>query len=81
MTRLVKRTYSIPGAVAEDFERSVPVGKRSEVLAQLMRDWIDRRKREALRENVVAGCLEMADIQLETEQEFRRLEEEVVHKS
>ena len=34
---------------------------------------------EALRQNIIEGCREMWDVNVETEREFHPLEEEVAH--
>lgn len=79
MATVVKRTYAIPEDVAKDFESSIPAGKRSAVLVELMSEWIEKGKLDALRKNVIAGCLDMDDVQLELERDFHPLEEEVAY--
>jgi hypothetical protein len=76
---LLKRTYALPQDTLKEFERATPPEKRSGVVAQLMRSWLDRQKRERLRQTVIEGCREMADVYLEIEREFHPLEEEVQH--
>ncbi len=39
--------------------------------------WLDRQRRECLRQKIIAGCEAMADIYLATEREYHPLEEEV----
>ncbi len=75
--RLRKRTFSLPAETLEQFEREVPAGRRSAVLNQLLRQWIDKQRCERLRREVIEGCHEMADVYLEIEREFHPLEEEV----
>lgn len=77
---LVKRTYSLPVDAIREFEAEVDTGKRSAVIADLMRNWLETRQREKLRQAIIEGCREMADVYLEIEQEYHSLEEEV-HRS
>jgi len=79
MATVVKRTYVIPEDIIKVFEGYVPAGKRSAVLVELMSEWIEKRKLDTLRLNVIAGCLDMADVQLELERDFHPLEEEVAY--
>ena len=73
-----KRTYSLVRETAEDFEAAVPAGKRSAVVGEALRSWLDEKRMEALRRDVVDGCLEMADVYREIEREYHPLEEEVM---
>src|SRR5262249_20445356 len=57
---LLKRTYALPQQTLEEFERTTAPGKRSALVAQLIRDWLAQRKRERLRQEVIEGCREMA---------------------
>ena len=52
-------------------------GKRSAVVAALLQEWFEQKRREELRREVIAGCQAMADIYLEIEGDFHPLEEEV----
>jgi len=72
-----KRTYSMPADTLARFEREVPRGKRATVLSELLANWLDARRRERLRRDIVQGCRDMSEIYLETEREFHPLEEEV----
>ena len=72
-----KRTYALPSGAIEAFEKCVPSGERSAVVAALIQNWLDERERKAIRDSVIEGCREMADISLELEREFHPLEEEV----
>ncbi len=76
---LEKRTYTLPPEALMLFEREVPSGKRSSVIAGLIRDWLAGRRREALRNEIVLGCREMATEYGRIEEEFHPLEEEVEH--
>lgn len=74
---LIKRTYVLPPDVLEQFEREVKPGHRSTVIAELIRHWLDERRRQHLRAQVIEGCQEMADVMEEIEQEFAPLDEEI----
>jgi len=75
--RSMKRTYVLPPDVVEQFEKEVESGHRSTVVAELMRHWLQERRRQRLRTQVIAGCREMADVMLEIEREFTPLDEEL----
>jgi hypothetical protein len=77
--RLVKRTYVLPPGTLQEFEKSVSAGERSAVIAQLLQDWLQGRKREQLRQAIIEGCREMAEVYREVEAEYHPLEEEVQH--
>lgn len=74
-----KRTYSLPADVLTLFEREVQRGKRSSVIADLIRGWLDEGRRARMRLEIMEGCRDMSDVYLETEREFHPLEEEVRH--
>lgn len=74
---LTKRTYSLPSETILTFEAEVGRGRRSGVIGEIIRDWLERRRREQLRDEVVAGCREMGAEYLVVEQEYHPLEEEV----
>lgn len=75
--RLQKRTYALPPDMLEQFERTVVAGKRSMVVAQVLHEWLEQKRREQLRQDVIEGCLEMADVMLEIQREYEPLDEEV----
>jgi metal-responsive CopG/Arc/MetJ family transcriptional regulator len=75
----MKRTYQLPSETLAEFERTVSPQQRNKVIAQLVRDWLDNRKKASLRRAVIEGCREMADLYLEIEREYHPLEEEVQH--
>jgi hypothetical protein len=77
--RLVKRTYVFPPQLLEGFERTVPAGERSALVARLMQEWLETSKREQLRGDIIAGCREMAEVYRDVEREYHSLEEEVQH--
>lgn len=72
-----KRTYVLPPDLLEKFEEEVEPGRRSAVITELLRQWLDERRRQRLRAQVIEGCHEMADVMVEIEQEFRPLDEEI----
>jgi hypothetical protein len=76
---LLKRTYALPPETVMSFERNVPKGKRSVLLAALMREWLQERERVRLRQAIVRGCQEMGAEYLAMEGEFHPIEEEVDH--
>jgi hypothetical protein len=72
-----KRTYALPAETIHQFEQAVASGQRSTTLALLIEDWLEKRRAEALRQNIIEGCHEMWDIYVDVEREFHPLEEEV----
>ena len=75
--KLLKRTYALPPDTLEKFEQVVDPGKRSGVIAELIREYLAEREREALRRDIIEGCKDMAEVYLEMEREWHPLEEEV----
>ena len=76
---MVKRTYSLPLSIARAFEGEVESGNRSAVIAELIQNWLEIKRREQLRRAIIEGCREMSDVYLEIEGEYHPLEEEVHH--
>jgi hypothetical protein len=74
---LKKRTYGLPADALDPFEKEVPPGDRSAVVATLMRNWLAEKRRKKLRAEVIEGCRDMAELYLEIESEYHPLEEEV----
>ena len=74
---LMKRTYALPAETLAQFEQAVVTGKRSAVISDLLREWLDQQRRESLRREIIEGCRAMADVYLEIEQAYHPLEEEV----
>ena len=74
---LLKRTYALTSDTLTQFEQTVAPGKRSAVISDLLREWLDQQQRERLRREIVEGCQAMADVYLEIEQAYHPLEEEV----
>jgi hypothetical protein len=72
-----KRTYGLPADAVESFEKAVPPGDRSAVVASMIRHWLAERQRKKLRAEVIEGCLDMAELYLGIEKEYHPLEEEV----
>jgi hypothetical protein len=52
----LKRTDALPQDTLEEFERATPAGKRSAVIAELVRAWLERQKREKLRKSGRKKC-------------------------
>lgn len=75
--RLLKRTYALPPETVAQFEQAVASGKRSAVVGDLLREWLETRRREALRQEIIEGCREMAALYQEIEREYLPLDEEV----
>src|SRR6266851_4773756 len=73
----LKRTYALPEETVSRFEQKVGAGRRSAILAELMENWLRQAEREKLRQEIIQGCQEMADVYLEVEREYHPLEEEV----
>jgi len=76
---LMKRTYALPAETLAQFEQAVVTGKRSAVISNLLREWLDQQRRESLRREIIEGCQAMADVYLELEQAYHPLEAEVQH--
>jgi metal-responsive CopG/Arc/MetJ family transcriptional regulator len=74
--RSLKRTYVLPADLLKRFEEAVPAGTRSKIITAILQEWLAKR-REHLREEVIAGCRDMAAIYLEVEKQYHPLEEEV----
>ena len=72
-----KRTYALPAETIQEFEQAVASGQRSTTLALLIEEWLEKRRDQALRQNIIEGCREMWDVYVDTEAEFHPLEEEV----
>lgn len=75
----IKRTYVLPPDLLERFEGEVEPGRRSAVIAALLRQWLDQRRRRLLQAQVIEGCHEMAEVMLEIEREWSPLDEEMDH--
>ena len=74
--KLLKRTYTLPAEILQPFEEAVDRGHRSALLAALVKDWLEARRRERLRGEILAGCREMAREYLAQERAYHPLEEE-----
>jgi metal-responsive CopG/Arc/MetJ family transcriptional regulator len=74
---LMKRTYSLPVDTVRELEGEVDTRGRSRVIADLIQNWVEMRRREKLRQAIIEGCREMADVYLEVEAEYHPLEAEV----
>jgi len=76
---LPKRTYTVPPDVVGEFEDAAPAGRGGAVVAELMARWLERRRQEQLRHEIVEGCRGMAAEYLSVKGEFHAFEEEVEH--
>lgn len=75
--KTIKKTYSLPKPLVQKFESITQKRKRSSVVSALIEKWIKEKEIESLREQIVIGCKEMADVYLGIEREYHPLEEEV----
>ncbi len=71
-----KRTYALPQATIEKFEKTVASGQRSATLARLIEAWLEKQEEEALERDIREGCREMADVYLEIQRDFEPLDTE-----
>ena len=74
---VVKKTYSLPKYLVQEFENNTKKRERSKIISKLVEEWIDRKKKERLRKQIMAGCREMSNLYLEIEKEYYPLEVEV----
>ena len=72
-----KRTYVLPRATVEKFERTVASGQRSAALALLIEAWLEEQQQAALERDIIEGCCEMGEVYLEIQREFNSLDTEV----
>ena len=75
-TKVAKRTYVLPPEAVVRFGTAVRPGRRSANVTELMQAWLDEQEREALRQNIIEGCREVADVYLDAAQEWQPLDEE-----
>jgi metal-responsive CopG/Arc/MetJ family transcriptional regulator len=73
---LIKRTFVLPSETLQEFEQVVSPEERNKVIAEALRDWLDKQK---LREAIIEGLHDMADLLLEIEAEYHPLEEEAYY--
>ena len=73
---MAKRSYALPSSVIQEFEQVVASGKRSALVAELMAQWLRQKRLEALNQEIIAGCKDMAEEYLSVERDFHSLEEE-----
>jgi len=74
---LTKRTYALPADVLREFEKMVPQGKRSGMIAEFMRRWMEGRRKARIKRKIMEGCREMTEEYRLIEADFHPLEEEV----
>ena len=77
MPTTLKRTYALPAQTVESFEQHIAAGKRSAVVAEAIAHWMNEQRRAELRQAVIEGCADMADVYLEVEREYAPLDAEV----
>jgi hypothetical protein len=65
-----KRTFALPDSTVTRFEQEVKSSERDEVVARLIEQYLESRRRAALREDIAEGCKEMWDIYRETAREW-----------
>ncbi len=68
---MVKRTYNLPPDIIARMEAAVGPGKRSELVGSLIAEWLDRSRKARLRAEIVQGCREMFDLDLEEAKAFQ----------
>jgi Arc/MetJ-type ribon-helix-helix transcriptional regulator len=72
-----KRTYKLAPDVLAEFEKQVAPGKRSGVVSEALRTWLDEKKREQLRARILEGLREQRELDEEIEREWAPLSDEV----
>ncbi len=76
----LERTFALPCETVKEFEEIVTPEQRSTVISELLREWLAQHQHHAqLRQEILAGCDDMADVYLETEQAYHAAEEELHH--
>lgn len=68
-----KRTYALPADTIHEFEKVVTSGQRSTTLALLIEDWLQKRREEALRQNIIEDYREMWIFMSKPSRNFIRL--------
>ena len=77
MPTTLKRTYALPAQTVESFEQAIAPGQRSAIVGEAIARWMNEQRRTELRQAVMEGCAEMADVYLEIEREYAPLDAEV----
>jgi len=72
-----KRTYALPPDTIDRFEQAVDPGHRSRVISELIREWLAQREREAVRQEIIKGCEDMAAVYQDIEHEWHPVDEEL----
>lgn len=72
----VKRNYSFDRETVARFEDAVPKGARSQVLEELMAKRVAEVEATRLRERIVEGLADMADVYAETARQWAPLDAE-----
>ena len=81
MSKLAKRTYTLPLAVVARFEDRLAPGERSGFLAKLLEEWLAEQERDELRRKLVAGCQAMREDYLQVDKEWNAVSDEVWRES
>lgn len=75
--KTAKRTYALPAQTLQRFEGRISPGRRSAKVAELIEAWIREQEREALRQDIIEGCREMGEINLEIAKEWEAADDEL----
>jgi hypothetical protein len=74
--RQTKRTYTLPAETLGRFETQVAPGRRSQMVGQLILQWLDETERERLRQEVIEGCRDMEQLYRDVAREWSPVDEE-----
>jgi len=74
----LKRTYALPENTVSKFESEVQAGQRSGVIATLMDQYLEEKRKEELRRDIDEGCKAMWDEYLEIQREFHAIDQEAL---
>ncbi len=79
MKTLLKKTYALPSDVVAEFEKHVAPGKRGKVLGEIVREYLEERKREELRARIEEGLADKENeaLYLEVEREWSHVSDEL----
>ncbi|HLX61842.1 MAG TPA: hypothetical protein VKX17_11215 [Planctomycetota bacterium] len=75
--KLIERSFTLPEETVNALEEKVDRQRQGELLAELIQNWLNEQPKSSLRDEVIAGCIDMADVSIELERDFNPLEEEV----
>jgi len=74
---LVDKSFPLPKDTLDAFEQKVEHEKQGELVASLIQHWLEEEHKRKIREEYIAGLVEMEDVSLELEYAYNPLEEEV----